>query len=113
MQNDEGSRPEVKGIDVDDTTVGISKAEVTKLCNATLEAFKAVNCNVLLVVQGEDGSLCVSDGSIVPTMAMHVVQVISAGVFSHYADDAEREVLAAVAASIAAKFAEHVPPPKH
>lgn len=83
---------------------GITMEEVGALCEEITALIKGKNCNALLVVQGETGAMCISEGKIVPTKALHVMQLICAGVFSGIADNDERHILSAVSDSLAKKL---------
>jgi len=107
---DQGYIQEQKEIDIE--LVGITADEVAALCTKINDLIKAENCNGLLVIQGEAGAMCISEGKIVPTKALHVMQLLCAGVFSGLADDDERHILDAVSQSMAKKLGAGAEIPK-
>lgn len=89
---------------VDPDLVGASKEEVAELADKLRANIKELNCNALILVQGEDGTMCLSDGNILPTKAMNVMQLICAGVFAGVADDNDRQFLDQLSQSLARRM---------
>ena len=91
-------------LDVDPDTVGATKEDIQDMAGQISAVIKSFNCNALVVLQGEDGTMCMSDGNISPTKAVAVMQLICAGVFGGLADENDKVFLDALSQSLARRM---------
>lgn len=99
---DQGFIEQAPAIDPDKE--GSTKEQVQELATKMAALIKEYDVNALVVVQGETGTMCMSDGNIHPTKAVAVMQLICAGVFGGVADENDKDFLDQLSQSMARRM---------